>query len=61
MNPPPVWIRTSKSTVSEVLRDKARQGGTVVMVLHDLDLAARFCDQLLLLHNNQVLSHGSPR
>ena len=44
----------------EVLRDKARQGGTVVMVLHDLDLAARFCDQLLLLHNNQVLSHGSP-
>tara|TARA_Y100000022_G_scaffold199951_1_gene213746 strand:+ start:2006 stop:2800 length:795 start_codon:yes stop_codon:yes gene_type:complete len=44
----------------EVLRDEARQGGTVVMVLHDLDLAARFCDQLLLLHNNQVLSHGSP-
>ena len=44
----------------EVLRDEARQGGTVVMVLHDLDLAARFCDQLLLLHDNKVLSHGSP-
>ncbi|MAD06821.1 MAG: ABC transporter [Gammaproteobacteria bacterium] len=44
----------------EVLRDEARKGGTVVMVLHDLDLAARFCDQLLLLHNNQVLSHGNP-
>ena len=29
-------------------------------MLHDLDLAARFCDQLLLLHNGEVLASGNP-
>lgn len=33
---------------------------TVITVLHDLDLAARFCDQLLLLHNGEVLAWGEP-
>jgi len=44
----------------ELLRRAAQSGGTVIIVLHDLDLAARFCDRLLLLHDNEVLSLGSP-
>lgn len=45
----------------KVLRNCASKDNcTVVTVLHDLDLAARFCDQLLLLHNGEVLASGNP-
>lgn len=33
---------------------------TVVVVLHDLSLAARFCDRLTLLADGAVLAHGAP-
>ena len=33
---------------------------TVIAVLHDLDLAARYCDDLLLLHEGEVLAWGDP-
>jgi iron complex transport system ATP-binding protein len=46
--------------VMDVLRAAARQGKAVVTVLHDLTLAARFCDRLLLLHRGVVLADGSP-
>ncbi|MFT4037764.1 MAG: ABC transporter ATP-binding protein [Thermomicrobiales bacterium] len=36
-------------------------GRTVVMVLHDLNLAARYADYLVVLHDGQVASHGEPR
>lgn len=32
-----------------------------VIVTHDLNLAAEFADQLLLIKNGRVLAHGSPR
>ncbi|MFH1564143.1 MAG: ABC transporter ATP-binding protein [Nitrospirota bacterium] len=31
---------------------------TTVMVIHDLNLAARFCDRLILLHNQRILADG---
>ena len=43
-----------------LLRDLARQHLAVAVVLHDLALAARFCDHLVLLHQNAVLSDGAP-
>jgi len=46
--------------VMEVLKRTARQGKAVVAVLHDLALAARFCDRLLLLHRGAVLAEGPP-
>jgi iron complex transport system ATP-binding protein len=46
--------------VMELLRMTARQGRGVVVVLHDLALAARFCDRLVLLAGGRVLSEGSP-
>ena len=46
--------------VMEVLKRTARQGKAVVAVLHDLALAARFCDRLLLLHRGAVLAEGLP-
>lgn len=33
---------------------------TVVSVLHDLNLAALYCEKLLLLHNGRIVKIGSP-
>ncbi|TDT44425.1 iron complex transport system ATP-binding protein [Halospina denitrificans] len=38
--------------VMELLSEQAKAGSTVVMCLHDLNLAARWCDHLLLLYPN---------
>ena len=46
--------------VMELLRMTARQGRGVVVVLHDLALAARFCDRLVLLAGGGVLAEGPP-
>lgn len=32
----------------------------VIIVLHDINMAARFCDELLALHSGKKLAHGSP-
>ena len=44
----------------EVLRAEADAGGLVVAVLHDLTLAARFCDRILVLHDGALVADGAP-
>lgn len=39
---------------------KIEKGITVVMVSHDVNLAAMYADHLLLLHNGQVMCQGLP-
>lgn len=39
----------------------ASDGATVVMVLHDLNLAAIVADRVVLMHNGKVIAAGSPR
>ena len=46
--------------VMTVLQTMARRGAGVVVVLHDLTLAARFCDRLILLNDGRVLGDGEP-
>ena len=46
--------------VMELLRETAHRGATVVVVLHDLTLAARFCDRLVLLDVGYVVADGAP-
>ena len=41
-----------------ILRAQASEGRTVVVSVHDLNLAHRFCDELLLLHQGEVLAQG---
>ncbi len=36
------------------------EGLGVVAAVHDLELAARFCDRLVLLHKGSVLANGAP-
>lgn len=44
----------------EVLRAKAGDGQTVVVVLHDLTLASRFCDRIALLAAGRLIAFGTP-
>ena len=37
---------------------RAASDKTVLIVLHDLNLALRFCDEVLLLHGGNLLYHG---
>ncbi|MFC7335402.1 ABC transporter ATP-binding protein [Rhodocista pekingensis] len=46
--------------VMELLRGIAATGRLVVAVLHDLPLAARFCDRLVLLGGGRVVADGEP-
>jgi len=43
-----------------LLRRRTRDGAAVVVVLHDLSLAARFCHRLVLMHRGRVLAEGAP-
>ncbi|RDJ26905.1 ABC transporter ATP-binding protein [Bosea caraganae] len=43
-----------------LLRRVAASGAGVVVVLHDLTLAGRFCDRLVLLDQGRILADGPP-
>jgi iron complex transport system ATP-binding protein len=44
--------------IMEVLKAEAAAGRAVVVVLHDLTLAARFCDRIVLLGNGSIIADG---
>ncbi len=43
----------------ELLRDEARRGMAVVVTLHELALASRFCDEIIVLAKGQILARGA--
>lgn len=47
--------------IMELLRSIAADGRTVVAVLHDLTLAARFCDRIALIADGRVSHDGRPQ
>ena len=48
-------------TAMRLLRTFAGQGGAAIVVLHDLTLAARACDRLLVLERGRVRAEGPPQ
>jgi iron complex transport system ATP-binding protein len=46
--------------VMDILRARANAGQTVIVVLHEITLAARFCDRLVLLDRGRVVAAGAP-
>ena len=46
--------------VMELLRAEADGGGLVIAVLHDLTMAARYCDRLLLIDEGRIVADGTP-
>lgn len=47
-------------TILQAVRDFAERGAAVMVILHDLNLAARYCDQLLLLQDGLPHAYGPP-
>lgn len=45
----------------ETAKARARNGTAVVAVLHDLNLAMRFAERIVLLHQGKLAMDGSPR
>ena len=43
-----------------LVRQLVDDGLTAIAAIHDLNLAARFCDRLVLLANGRVLTEGTP-
>lgn len=50
-----------KIEVMEILQDLGKAGTGVVVVLHDLALAMRFCDRIFLINRGKVVASGAPR
>jgi iron complex transport system ATP-binding protein len=46
--------------IFELLRELARAGTTILVVTHNLNLAARYADRLVLLHGGRVAAQGTP-
>ncbi len=40
--------------------EHAKTGGSVLVSLHDLGMAARWCDRILLLDNGRIVMEGAP-
>jgi len=47
-------------TTFELLRGLRADGVTIVMATHNLNLAARFADELVLMHEGRVIAQGAP-
>lgn len=43
----------------DLLKTRSRQGLTVLAAIHDLNLAALYCDRLILLKNGGILAEGT--
>jgi len=44
----------------ELMREEARRGTAVAVTLHDLSLAARHCDEIVVLHEGRLVARGLP-
>ncbi len=53
-------IRHQIDILATVQRLARQRDLGVLIAIHDLSLAARFCDRLILLHEGRILAEGSP-
>lgn len=47
-------------TILSLVRTQVDEGLTAIAAIHDLSLAARFCDRLVLLHHGSVIANDEP-
>ena len=47
--------------IMDILEARARGGSGVILTLHDLTLAARYCDRIAVLSAGRLLALGPPR
>ena len=46
--------------IMELIRNLNQQGKTIIMVLHDLNLALEYSDHIILMNDGQIVNEGSP-
>ncbi|MEE2664789.1 MAG: ABC transporter ATP-binding protein [Myxococcota bacterium] len=62
LDEPTAFLDLSHRTlVLRIVRELAAAGCAALIVSHDLTLAARACDRLLLLHDGEIQAAGHPR
>lgn len=49
-----------QAEIFALLRRSSREGKAVCVVIHDLNLAAQFCDRLVLMNTGQTVMDGAP-
>ena len=61
LDEPTTWLDISHQIELLKLMRELNQGGkTIVVVLHDLNQAARYCDELVVLKQGQLQHQGTP-
>jgi ABC-type Mn2+/Zn2+ transport system ATPase subunit len=49
----------TQESIGELLRHVRSEGGTILMATHDLELAAAWCDRLVMV-NQGIIAYGTP-
>lgn len=49
-----------QQAIMHLCHERSQQGCAVVAVLHDLNLAARYADRIIMLHEGDTEIHGTP-
>ncbi|MBN2155295.1 MAG: ABC transporter ATP-binding protein [Candidatus Lokiarchaeota archaeon] len=44
--------------ILDLLKDLSKRGKTVVMAIHDLNLALKYCDKFIMVHDHQIYACG---
>ena len=60
-NPLPFWIFPDQVEILDLLTELNRKRRTtIIMVLHDINLSARYADYIFAMHNGKLTAQGSP-
>ena len=54
-------LRYQIETLRLVRRLTREKGVTALIAIHDLNHAARYCDQIVLLHGGRIVADGTPQ
>lgn len=46
--------------ILDLIKKLTKKGLTVIMAIHDLNLAAQYCDRMVMLNNGRIISAGLP-
>ena len=52
-------IRSAHDMLSLIREVRSHEEATVVIVIHDLDLALRYCDRIVVIEEGEVVAHGA--
>lgn len=47
--------------VKQVMKDYAEQGNIILLSTHMLDMAERFCDEVILIRDGRIVGNGKEK